>query len=363
MEQPHLIFRVHADTRLGFGHVSRAVALAPLWTALGGNATIAISGDDRAEGIVFGSSPFSGDPLPCPAIYIGNSIDSPLPEDIKSGGTIALLDLWSATQSQVEALRPLKVALMEDDGDAQECADLLFQPYLDGLKWGKSPIRTENGIKLRPFEEQRGKCRVLKGSEYIVLSAKATHLRPRRDSTQPLNIKKLLVTFGGTDGPGLASLAFKVLNNALNNDDWGGNCTLLSPRDMSDIDINGNPRISVLAGINNLTAHLQEYDAIWCAGGITLAECLYFGIPVAAWAQNDRQQGMISDIAMEGACINLGIGVEADLSVVQSALSDWLGPLGQETRQEQSANGMTLIDGSGANRVIQELWTLAHRDH
>jgi spore coat polysaccharide biosynthesis predicted glycosyltransferase SpsG len=280
-----------------------------------------------------------------------------LPEDIKSIGTVALVDLWDASFDQINALRPLKVAMIEDDFDVHEAADLLFQPYLDGIKWGTNPIRTENGKKLRPYEEQRGGCRVLKGSAYIVLSAQAAQMRPNRESAQPLNVKKLLVTFGGTDGPGLAPRAYEILSRLINENDWGGNCTLLAPG--GGLEGGGSPKIYVSQGLPNLTKHLPEYDAVWCAGGVTLAECLCLGVPVAAWPQNERQQRMITDIALEGACINLGIGTEADPFVVQEALADWLGPLGQETRQEQSTNGMALVDGSGATKVAQELWKLA----
>ena len=118
-------------------------------------------------------------------------------------------------------------------------------------------------------------------------------------------------------------------------------------------------RITVLPGMQNLTGRLPEFEAVWCAGGITLAECLCLGIPVAAWGQNERQHRVITDIALESACINLGLGPEADMAIVQEALAHWLGPLGQESRQEQSGNGMALVDGSGASRVIQELWELA----
>ena len=355
--QPHLITRVHSDLRLGLGHVSRAITLVKPWMALGGVATIAISGDERARQITSGENPFSESPLPCPVIYLGESIDAPLPEELKANGTVALVDLWDSGQDQIKALRPLKIALMEDDGDTYEYADLLFQPYLDGIKWNSNPFRTENGRKLRPYEEQRNGCRVLKGSAYIVLSAQTAQLRPRREPIQPLNVKKLLVTFGGTDGPGLAPRAYEILTKIISGN-WDGHCTLLAPGGINSAKI---PRITVLSGLQNLTKHLPEFEAVWCAGGITLAECLCLGIPVAAWGQNERQHRVITDIALESACINLGLGPEADMAVVQEALAHWLGLLGQESRQEQSSNGMALVDGSGASRVAQELWELAKR--
>jgi len=356
--QPHLIFRVHSDLRLGLGHVARALAIASVWKTMGGIATIAVSGDKRAKLIAAGKDPFSESVLTCSAIYLGDSIYEPIPDHLKSEDAVALLDLWDATQDQVKALRPLKVAIMEDNGDAHECADLLFQPYLEGINWNNNP-RNKKDKKPRPCEEQRNGCRVLKGADYIVLSSLATHLHTLRKQIQPLSVKKLLVTFGGTDGAHLAPRAFDVIKKIIDENGWDGQCTLLAPEGVAIKNAQG---ITVLPIIPNLTLHLPEFDAIWCAGGVTLAECLFLGIPVAAWSQNERQQNIISEIALESACINLGLGPEAGMTTVQNSLTHWLGPLGQESRQEQSANGMNLVDGSGATRVAQELWALTKRN-
>ena len=356
--QPHLILRIHIDINLGLGHLSRALAIVRPWKGLGGDASIAISGDERAKQLAEGINPLSGQPLPCPVVYLGESMDAPPTDDLKARGAVALVDQSGANTALINALRPMKVAIMEDDSDAHEVADILFQPYLEGIKWASNPIRTEMGLKLRPYEELRGNCRVLKGSAYIVLPIQTIQMRPRRGARQPLNVKKLLVTFGDTDSMGLVPRAFEVLAKMIDKKSWGGNCTLLAPSGMDEI-YGASPNLTVKHTIQDIASNLLEFDAVWCAGDATLSECLCLGIPTTVWSQNELQQRMIADIALEGACINLGMGPEADLSVTQESLADWLGPLGQETRQEQSENGMSLIDGSGATRVAQELYALA----
>jgi spore coat polysaccharide biosynthesis predicted glycosyltransferase SpsG len=104
---------------------------------------------------------------------------------------------------------------------------------------------------------------------------------------------------------------------------------------------------------------LQDYDAIWCTGGTTLAEAICLGIPAIVWAKNDRQLMMLGDLAQANGCYNLGSGTESQKHATEDALVHWLGPEGQETRQEQTRDGMKLIDGMGSDRVAQELWTLA----
>lgn len=358
--QPHLILRVHADARLGLGHVARAMAVHEAWKALAASqgreapCTLAISGDHRARRIGAGQHPFLDRPLPFPAVDLGEDLLAVLPAGVR--GSVVLLDQWEATPEIIQSFRPAKVAVMEDDGDAHETADLLFQPYLEGVKWPDHPVKTVNGRKVRPFEAQHGACRVLRGAGYITVSPAAMELRPRRHPLQPLASHRLLITFGGSDGAGLARRAFEVLERLQAEDRWRGTCTILAP---SGLDLRPFPGCTIHASIPELTRRIPEYDALWCSAGITLAEALCMGVPAAAWGQNERQHQVIADLAQAAGCFDLGVGPEADLEATEEALARWLGPEGQETRQEQSRDGMALVDGLGAQRIAQELWALA----
>jgi hypothetical protein len=269
---------------------------------------------------------------------------------------VVLVDHWEASQGEIQDLRPLKVALMEDEGDAHEKADLLFQPFLEGVSWPVSPLKVVNGRKVRPLETQHGGCRILRGSHFIVVDGQALQARPRREPLQPLAVHKLLVTFGGTDGPGLARRAYEVLRTLTASNRWTGTCTLLAPQ---GLDAPLFPGCKILPGLPGLTRRLAEYDALWCAGGLTLSEAMCMGIPAATWGQNERQHFMLSDIALHNGCLDLGLGTDADPAATEASLAQWLGPEGQEARQEQVRDGMALVDGMGANRVAQELWALA----
>lgn len=354
--QPHLILRVHTDQRLGLGHVFRALFILEPWKALGGTATLAVSGDERARRIGAGRHPFLDESLPLEVIDLGPDLHAPLPEDLKRRASLVLVDQWDTTPEQIQALRPLKIAIMEDDGEAHEQGDLLFQPFLEGVVWPTGPVKTVNGRKVRPLETQHGACRVLRGASFVVVHPTAVGRRPRREPLQPLAVHKLLVTFGGTDGPGLAQRAFEALSTLAAEGHWMGTCTLLAPNGIQGTPFAG---CTVLQNLPNLTQRLQDFDAVWCAGGLTVSECLCMGIPVAAWGQNERQHTILADIAQAGGCFDLGQGPEAELSTTREALEHWLGPEGQETRQEQVQDGMALIDGFGATRVAQELWALA----
>jgi hypothetical protein len=357
--QPHLILRVHADARLGLGHVARALAIFEAWRALAashgaaGGCTLAITGDQRARRIGAGRHPFLDEPLPLPALDLGEDPQAPLPAGLDA--SVVLLDQWEATPELIQSFRPARVAVMEDDGEAHETADLLFQPFLEGVTWPDHPVKMVDGRRIRPFETRHGACRVLRGAAFIAVSPAAMELRPRRHPVQPLAVHRLLITFGGSDGPGLAGRAFTVLAKLQAEDRWRGTCTVLAP---TGLDLRPFPGCTVHNALPGLTRRIPEYDAVWCSAGITLAEALCMGVPAAAWGQNERQHGIIADLAQAAGCLDLGVGPEAALEATEEALARWLGPEGQETRQEQSRDGMALVDGLGASRIAQELWAL-----
>jgi hypothetical protein len=336
--------------------VARALALQEAWRILGGQACIAISGDDRARRVGGGTHPFREEPLPCETVYLGESLHAPLPAELKARAMAVLVDQWDTTGPFLQALRPLKVAVMEDDTDAHETADLLFQPFLEGVRWADHPVKLVNDRKVRPFETTSGACRVLRGSNFIVVDKAALALRPKRMPLQPLAVHKLLVTFGGSDGPGLAQKAFDTLAHLAAEDRWRGACTLLAP---NGIQGDPFPGCTVVRSLPNLTQRIPDFDALWGSAGVTLAEALCMGIPAVVWGQNERQHSILADLALANGCFDLGVGPEADLAIVRAALAQWLGPEGQDNRQEQVRDGMALVDGLAASRMAQELWRLA----
>lgn len=351
----HLIIRIHIDPTLGLGHLTRALAIYEEWKLLGGKTTLVVSGDERAREVGRGKNILSGE-LPPEIIDLGENSFAPLGKTMK--GEVVLFDQWTSSREQIKEAHPRKIALMEDDGDAYEEADLLFQPYLEGIVWPDHPTRTKNGIKLKPHEDIRGKCHVLCGATYIVASPIVRTLRPKRQPDQPLNAQKILVTFGGSDAMGLAQKAFDILKNLQQEGRWRGSSVILAPQGIRG---DSFPGCTVHTSMTQLSEKIQQFDVIWCAGGVTLIDALCLGIPVVAWGQNERQVQGLTELGHHGSCFGLGEGPSADPQTVQDALEHWLGPEGQESRQEQVAAGMALIDGLGATRVAKELWKLAEK--
>jgi spore coat polysaccharide biosynthesis predicted glycosyltransferase SpsG len=351
-----LVLRVHTDLRLGLGHVARAIAIQEAWRAMDGQACIAVSGDARARRVGQGLHPLREERLPCEVLDLGDDLHAPLPEDLKARAQVVLVDHWDNDARELQTLRPLKLALMEDDSDLHEGADLLFQPFLEGVHFPDNPVKRVNGRQVRPFEDRHGACRVLRGLRFVVVDPTARELRPKREPLQPLTVRKLLVSFGGTDGPGLARRAYRVLEDLAGSGRWPGQCTILDPAGTLQ---KAFPGSTIHPHLPGFTRRLLDFDAVWCAAGLSFVEALCLGVPAAAWGQNERQHRMIADVALNNGCFDLGIGPEASLASVTEAMARWLGPEGQDNRQEQSRDGMALVDGMGAQRVARALWELA----
>ena len=78
-----LILRVHTDHRLGLGHVARALAIGEAWRAMGGQACLAVSGDDRARRVGEGQHPLRDARLDFEAVDLGEDLHQPLPVSLK----------------------------------------------------------------------------------------------------------------------------------------------------------------------------------------------------------------------------------------------------------------------------------------
>lgn len=354
--KPHLLLRVHIDPHVGVAHVLRVLALCEPWKAQGGDVTLLVSGDARARRVGQGRHPLLDERLPCETRDLGESAQAPIPPEVKASAHLALLDQLGLTSQQIADVRPLKVALIEDEGEAHEQADLLFQPYLEGISWADKPVKTFHGRKVRPYETAHGRCRVLRGSAFIVVGPDTVRRRPKREPLQPLAVHKLLVDFGPGGNGTLIHRAISLLEAMVRAGRWAGSCTIVVPDGGMAAPFAG---CHVVPTDSALSSRSQDFDAVWCTRGRRHEEALCLGVPAALWAVDEQDHLVTGDLALVNGCYDLGLGSEVDPVTTEAALTQWLGPEGQETRQEQTRDGMRLVDGMGANRVVQELWSLA----
>ena len=97
--------------------------------------------------------------------------------------------------------------------------------------------------------------------------------------------------------------------------------------------------------------HLAHADVAITAGGIAAYEALCAGIPLLALSYDSLQQSTITTLARLNACVDLGPGNQLDPESLAAMLSPMESDI--EKRRTLSEKGQGIVDGLGAERVVQ----------
>jgi hypothetical protein len=119
----------------------------------------------------------------------------------------------------------------------------------------------------------------------------------------------------------------------------------LAPRLAGSDDL---PRcVSALSAPEGLAPHLNDYDMVVTAGGVTLLESLCLGRPTVAVVVADNQRRAVEGAASAGAC--LAATVDEAVGQALRLASDF------SLRRGLSDSARKLVDGRGACRVARSV--------
>ena len=233
------------------------------------------------------------------------------------------------------------IAVIDDLADRRHDCDLLVD-----VSHGEDEAHVYQ--KLLPAA-----CRLLIGQKYMLLRQEFVEIPqvPRTIS----KVARLLVTLGGNDPLDFTSLALAAL------------APLAAAGLMIDVTTgHSNPRreqlISRVSSMRNVTLHIQHprpselmqsADLCLAAGGMTVWECCYLGLPTLVVRMADNQIGSCEILRRTGAARVLGDGRDLDAAQLHEAVgaaiadADW--------RLSASRIGQALIDGKGIESVSGEL--------
>ena len=274
-------------------------------------------------------------------------------------GAVAVVDWLDSTAEQVSALavQGAKVCLLDDYGPAQAQADVVINALLSLLR----------------FEEKReGRARVLSGAPFVQLPPAALKLRRggsaaeqvmRTELHQPLiplvsDAGAVLVSFGGNVNGEAVALALSALAQAR----YGGRVVVMPwngpPGDFQGLDVEWR------SGGGDFHSVLAACDVAVLAGGLSLYEAAYLGIPAVCVAVAEHQAGTGRKLAAAECCRYAGLlpGVpsEGETHASETGLAALLGPLLRDTalRGKFSAAGQSTFDGGGLMRTAAEILAL-----
>lgn len=223
--------------------------------------------------------------------------------------------------------RDILVATVDDTGPAAASADLRFNP------------------------------------EYVIADAYCGHtFIPLRLDYQQENLKErvvskevrtILVTLGGSDTYGFTPKVVRAISNLpeeisitiIAGPSFQHNCEL-------DLAIRDSHRtFNVIHNVKDMIPLMCSADIAICSAGLTLFELACLGIPVVIICAELFEEETAQYMENNGFGINLGFGEKvsehAISQAVLSIISDY------ERRKSMSLKGKKLIDGAGADRIIE----------
>jgi UDP-2,4-diacetamido-2,4,6-trideoxy-beta-L-altropyranose hydrolase len=205
-----------------------------------------------------------------------------------------------------------------------------------------------------------GGARLLLGIKYMLLRREFLELRTvSRDI--PDEAERILVTLGGADSKNVTSkvldglsrikgrqLTAKVVVGSVN-----PHASHLKEKAAS-----AGPRFEILEDVHPMTDLMAWADLAIAGGGATCCELAYMGVPSLLVVLSENQERLAE--GLDGRCsINLGPEVNVDGENVARAVEALI--LDREKRTRMSREGQELVDGLGADRVVDEMMRTVHR--
>ena len=331
-----LAIRADALPATGLGHLTRCLALAHAARAAGWRVHgIGRIGDPAVRARARQSLDAWHD---CPASHPD---PADLPATLAALDDIApdwiVLDGYAFDTGYQRALRARARLLVLDDG-----------PRLD--RYGADLLLDQNlGAESRSYVlEDGGRC--LLGSAYILL--RPAFLEQRADRSR--SASRLLVTLGGiVERPALEAILAGLAQVEAPLD-----ITLLTGTDPAALEwarehVPPPHRWNLLPWHDDMPALMAAADLAIAAAGSTAWELAYMGLPALLLVLADNQAGIATALQAAGTAVNLGVcdaGFAARLAgELERLLAD------PPRRERLSAQARALVDGRGAQRVLEAM--------
>ncbi len=332
-----LVIRADADTVIGTGHVMRGLALAQAWQEKGGEVLFLTAGGHKAlvERLV-------KEGCQVRQLQPRDGFDKTLAVIGQEQPDWVVLDGYHFTSVHQREIKKLGAKLLVMDDYAHlpcYCADLV--------------VNQNFGAEKLPYQGEAG-SRFLLGPTYALLRREFREYgqKPRE---MPSVATKLLITLGGADPNNLTQKVIKALNRSD------------IPLQVKVVVGPQNPhRASLLTAGASLRQRLEFFEAVpdmakvmaWAdiavtAGGSTLWELCFLGVPALVGIIADNQEFPVSNLTQGGYVLSVGHLNKVQPNQIGDALNMLLE--NRNLREELHTRCKNLVDGSGGYRVVHEM--------
>lgn len=192
--------------------------------------------------------------------------------------------------------------------------------------------------------------KLLLGTQYTLLRQEFASSFSQKDT--PNIARNILVTLGGADPDNctqdvlLAITAIEGINVKVV---VGG----ANPHVHSLQELCRNASIKMIVNTSNMKDLMKWADIAIAGGGSTCYEFAYMGLPALTIVLAENQKPVAQGLADAGATINLGWHEDCSKESIATTLTDLLH--NKQQRSAMSTAGKALIDGKGAQRVLDAM--------
>lgn len=336
--------RADASPMIGTGHVMRMLALTQWLKTSGQDVHIIAHALPEAIEARYAEEGVSVTRIPT---AIGGFDDAFITADIakEHGAEWIILDGYGFSLEYQRVLKEkgFKLLLMDD---------YAHFPYYEA-----DIIVNQNLFAERFNYRCESPCRLLLGSRYVLLRKEFWRWRhlDRKFSSQ---VRKLLLTMGGSDPQNLTSRVLQVIKQM----DGSLEINVVIGASNSYLDIiqevtreveKCGHRVRIKRNVNNMPALMTDSDMAITAGGTTVWELAFMGIPMLVMATQENQLWVSQAVHEAGIGHYLGEHTTISDAFIKKIIHEVMhSPL---LRLEMGIKGRKLIDGYGGERIIAAL--------
>ena len=337
-----IVFRADASAEIGAGHIMRCLALAQRLTAGGESSVFLICQITPSVRVRLESEDFK--------IIQLNSKPGSL-DDASQTVTIAnrlsaswiVLDGYNFGENYQRKIKDSKLNLLAIDDNGH------LEHYYSDIILNHHVYASED---LYPKREPYNI--LLLGSKYALI--RKEFLRWQNwERRVPQIASNLLIALGGFCNE---EIVLKVLNaleklptQKLNVVIVGANSAITEK--IERLMEKSKITISLVNYVNDMSDLMAWADISVSAGGTSTLEISFMGLPSIVIAIADNQRRVVEELGRSGAAINLGWHENVSPSSITESLVQLIGD--KDKRSEMSICARALVDGNGAERVVNEL--------
>ncbi len=323
------------------GHAMRCLALAQAWQDRGGRALFLSASLPAVLRELLASEDVRVVDLPGPAGGLGDARATARRADRQQASVVVVdgCSFGPEFQAELRRHRPAKhrpaTLVIDDHGHARRySADVILDQNL--------------GAEARRYQHRPRGARLLLGPEYALLRRMFRAVRPAAPDPSEA-ARRLLVTLGGGDAQ---DIHLNVVHALKHLDDPDLDTVLVAGASAPAIrrQTRDMPSIQVEAHAGDMPGLMAWADLAVSAGGSTCWEMAYMGLPNLILVLAENQRPIAEQLEVAGISLNLGDARRLDPQALAAALAGLIHHPAQ--RQAMAAAGRSLIDGRGAERVL-----------